>query len=368
MLATGMEMNENLHTLNWVTRWKASILVASLSPGFHNFVSRRPLFFGFVSYVFFLCASLSYSSIQFASALQVNSFNADALSPNTSQAKTRSHNLASGLASPVPVSSNNTSKAPNHVAGDIPRIIHRMWRDSGSSAPNEWINASNSCQEQNPSYTQYVWTDDTAHQFIETHFTWFLSTYTEHLLPLQQTDALRYFLLLHFGGIYMDPEIGCQYPMEPLLRGTRAVFPQSWPYGVSQRWIASKANHPFLMKVALSIHEHRSFVPEYLAAMFNTGSILVSRIAARWLSLTSYGQDITFLPPELFAGTDNAIFIIHEPQMPLGDEFFVSQFLFENPLGWCGAAVMLGVMSTVVFGIRSTPGRIRDPMPTSLIV
>lgn len=259
---------------------------------------------------------------------------------------------------------------PENTTRDIPRVIHRMWRDLDTKTPAEWIDASKSCQEQNPSFIEYVWTDETAHQFIESHFTWFLPTYVKFPLPLQRTDALRYFLLWHFGGIYLDPEVGCQLPMKPLLNGTEAILPESWPYGVSQQLIASKPNHPFVIKVALSLHDihgHGS-VSGYVTAVFNTGSVLISRVLTKWLRSTKEDPNIKILPSELFLGTQDSIFQIYEPQVPLGDAFYISQFVFENPVGWLGAAIALFVMATIIFSIPMSSRRLRDQTSTRFIV
>ncbi|OOF89858.1 glycosyltransferase family 32 protein, partial [Aspergillus carbonarius ITEM 5010] len=120
--------------------------------------------------------------------------------------------------------------------------------------------------------------------FIEAHFAWFLPTYHEHLLPMQRADAFRYFVLWYYGGVYLDPDVGCQQPMGPLLRDTEALLRRSWPYGVSNDLVASTANHPFIMKVALSLHDHQwFFVPTYVMAFVSAGSMLVSRALAMWL-------------------------------------------------------------------------------------
>ncbi|KAJ6032635.1 mannosyl phosphorylinositol ceramide synthase SUR1 [Penicillium herquei] len=370
MLDAVMKKNTSPHVLQWVARWKLFIPVVSLSPWTRRVTSRAPLTFILILSLSFLCISSIYSTIQFASALKANSFNSDILSANMGPGEMRSPEPISVSTSTMRQLSNITFKAPKNVTEDIPRIIHRMWRNLDSNTPAEWINASNSCLEQNPSYVQYAWTDETAHQFIESHFPWFLSTYTDYRLPLQRIDALRYFLLCHFGGVYMDPEIGCQEPMEPLLNGTEAILPESWPYGVSQRWIASKPKHPFMIKVALSIHDNHgygSYMSEYVATMFDIGSILISRVLAKWLRSTKDCPGIAILPSEFFLGTAYSIFRVFESPVPLGDEFAVSRFVFENPLGWCGAAIALILIATVIFGIRTSP-RLREHTSTSQMV
>ncbi|KAJ5556364.1 mannosyl phosphorylinositol ceramide synthase SUR1 [Penicillium frequentans] len=371
MRSDGMKKNASSHILNSVARWKVSIPVISSSLWIHRNVWRAPLISIFVVYLSFLCVSSIYSSIQFASAMQANLYNIDNLSANTSPDESGTLWSTSDSTLRAPPPSNYIFTTPANTTRGIPRIIHRMWRDLNTNTPAESINASKSCQEQNPSYIEYVWTDETAHQFIESHFTWFLSTYMDLPLPLQRIDALRYFLLWHFGGIYLDPEVGCQQPMEPLLNGTKAIMPESWPYGVSQQLIASKPNHPFVVKVARSIHDihgHGSLVSGYVTAIFNTGSVLISHVLADWLRSTKEDPDIAILPSELFLGTKGSIFKIYDSQVPLGDEVYISQFVFENPFGWLGAAIALSVTATIILSIRMSPRRLREQTSTRLIV
>lgn len=40
--------------------------------------------------------------------------------------------------------------------------------------------------------------------FIATEYPWFLSTYDSYSFPIQRVDTVRYFILRHYGGIYMD--------------------------------------------------------------------------------------------------------------------------------------------------------------------
>jgi hypothetical protein len=161
----------------------------------------------------------------------------------------------------------------------------------------------------------------------------------------------------------MDPEIGCQLSMEPLLYGAEAVLPESWSYGVSKQWIASKSNHPFVIKVTLSIHDmngHKSFVSAYMTATFNTGSILINRALDNWFRSARDGPNTDILPSEALLGTEHSIIRIYEPQTPLDDEVSISQFVFGNPFGWGAAAVALVMMATVAFGIRASLRGLRD--------
>lgn len=162
----------------------------------------------------------------------------------------------------------------------IPRIIHRIYKDT--DVPVEWRAAFQSCHVVNPSYQHYFWTDKAAREFIASNFDWFLPTYDSYPYQIQRVDALRYFLLWHYGGIYMDMDIGCRLPLEPLLE-VPAWFPRTWPYGVSNDVMASRPNHPFMIKMALSLQDHnRSYLSKYITVFFTTGPMFVNHILSAW--------------------------------------------------------------------------------------
>ena len=39
---------------------------------------------------------------------------------------------------------------------------------------------------------------------IVARYPWFLETYDGYPYPIQRADSIRYFVLHHFGGIYID--------------------------------------------------------------------------------------------------------------------------------------------------------------------
>lgn len=74
-------------------------------------------------------------------------------------------------------------------------------------------------------FSEYMlWTDDLAHQFMETHYPSFLQMYDSYKYNIQRADSIRYFLLHHFGGIYMDLDIGCRRRMDSLIQGDWEVI------------------------------------------------------------------------------------------------------------------------------------------------
>ncbi len=49
-----------------------------------------------------------------------------------------------------------------------------------------------------------LWTDASSREFIAAEYPWFLDTFDGYDHNIQRADAIRYFVLAHFGGIYID--------------------------------------------------------------------------------------------------------------------------------------------------------------------
>lgn len=64
-----------------------------------------------------------------------------------------------------------------------------------------------------------LWTDETAREFVKTFYPAHLHMYDSYKYPIQRADSIRYFVLHHFGGVYMDLDIGCRRRLDPLLQG-----------------------------------------------------------------------------------------------------------------------------------------------------
>lgn len=54
-----------------------------------------------------------------------------------------------------------------------------------------------------------MWTDAKSRELIATEYPWFLNTFDNYSQPIQRADAIRYFVLAHFGGVYIDLDDVC---------------------------------------------------------------------------------------------------------------------------------------------------------------
>jgi mannosyltransferase OCH1-like enzyme len=98
----------------------------------------------------------------------------------------------------------------------IPKIIHQVfhnWQQPGNDTlPEDWAKVRQTCIDLNPDFENRLWTEAASREFIAREYPWFLRTYNGYRLPVQRVDAVRYFILLHYGGVYLDLDNVCHLP------------------------------------------------------------------------------------------------------------------------------------------------------------
>jgi mannosyltransferase OCH1-like enzyme len=115
----------------------------------------------------------------------------------------------------------------------IPAIIHQSYKhDDISALPVAWQYAHESCKNMHPKYQIILWTDERVREFISTNYPHHLRNFDSYPYDIQRVDAARYFILYHYGGIYLDLDIECRKPLDAIRRHFGAVFPATKPFGV----------------------------------------------------------------------------------------------------------------------------------------
>lgn len=121
-----------------------------------------------------------------------------------------------------------------------------------------------------------LWTDASSREFIAAHYPWFIDTFDNYRYPIQRADAIRYFVLYHYGGIYMDLDIGCRRSMDPLLVYP-AILPKTIPVGISNDLMFAEKAHPFFKQTIDNLNSFDySWLINYPTVMFSTGPMFLS--------------------------------------------------------------------------------------------
>jgi len=90
----------------------------------------------------------------------------------------------------------------------IPKSIFQTWK---TKEINHIVlkQLQDSWKIHNPSYEYTLWDDEENRDFIEKYYPDFLSIYDGYDVNIKRVDAVRYFYLYHYGGIYADLDFEC---------------------------------------------------------------------------------------------------------------------------------------------------------------
>lgn len=122
-----------------------------------------------------------------------------------------------------------------------------------------------------------LWTDDAARDFIASKYEWFLATYDGYRHKIQRVDALRYFLLYEYGGIYSDLDIGIRTSLATLRQFKGVTLPVTKPMGFSNDLMIATPKHPFLLQVIHALVDFDvNYGLPYLTVMASTGPLFLS--------------------------------------------------------------------------------------------
>ncbi|KAJ7590953.1 glycosyltransferase family 32 protein [Mycena floridula] len=242
----------------------------------------------------------------------------------------------------------------------IPKILHQTWRTE--TLPQKWKGISQECRDMMPDYEYMLWTDKGSRDFIAQHYPWFLDTFNDYKYPIQRADSIRYFVLHHFGGIYLDLDIGCHRPLDPLLIYP-VILPKTIPVGVSNDLMFAEKGHPFLAQTIhnLATFDH-SWILNYPTVMFSTGPMFLSAQYAIFTAshAAAPSDPIRILSKALYGknakeGEAPHSFFSHF----YGSSWHSDDAAFIGFLGTWGKGLMwIGLIILVVGGVRAIwPGK-----------
>lgn len=197
----------------------------------------------------------------------------------------------------------------------IPPIIHFIWYHDlynehldVSLIPSTGSDAPDHCANVNTNFTIMIWNGTAARSFLEENYPWIMPTYNSYRHPIQRVDALKYFVLWHYGGVYMDLDISCRRSLRPLLPFP-AWLPKATPFGkpiasqdatvrlrlrtyqatgragVNNDLMAARRHHPLIGQMTESLERrNKNLLFPYLTIFWATGPQFTSdMLKAYWL-------------------------------------------------------------------------------------
>ena len=242
----------------------------------------------------------------------------------------------------------------------VPKIIHQTWKDS--NVPLKWQAARQSCIDLHPDYEYKLWTDASADAFIQGHYPDLATTYMKYPYVIQRADAIRYALLDHYGGIYIDLDIVCLHPLD-FLRTHGFVMPKTWPVGFSNDFLVGAPGHPFLKKMVSSLPSHNWWLfSKYATVMFSTGPMFVTALATSFHNKNS----LAVLPDDMYgkyvASPDPLFLHLHGSSWH-GEDAKSALWFLHHPL--VIASVVLGLLAAL--SVYLIMLRLRPPQRYSVL-
>ena len=153
----------------------------------------------------------------------------------------------------------------------IPRLFHMVWFNFKDPSVAQYPSKKAAeCQRtwfrKHPNWELKLWNDSSARTFIAEHYPWFLKTYDAYPLPIHRADAVRYFILHHFGGVYIDFDFECVRNIEDIFESTKSFYAGNEPLSnhghesssptslfINNGWMASTPKSAFLKHVTAQL-------------------------------------------------------------------------------------------------------------------
>ena len=188
------------------------------------------------------------------------------------------------------------------------KIIHQIWFYLSFKSKllfKKFQKYQKSWIIKNPSWRYILWNEKIALQFMKLKFPEFLDVYNSYPYDIQRIDALRYFLLYAYGGIYADMDTECIQPIDnfmvDFIKDIYFVEDKGLTiYGnVSNFFMFSKPHHPFWKSLFLHLFESRkipSYYTKHLQILHSTGPGFLNKMRNKYL----FRYNIGIFPNSLF--------------------------------------------------------------------
>ena len=213
-----------------------------------------------------------------------------------------------GIKSPVVIKQRSSSVSR---PGEIPRIIHQTW--ISTKLPAFYAPWLRSWLVKNPTWQYWFWTDDDIRNFIAHDYGQYLALYDSYKKNINRADAMRYFVLHKYGGLYADIDVECLRPLDDITSKHSCVLPEehhahsyllhrrSPPANVVNAVMACRPGHPYFWKVIKELPRQQT----QSDLLYQTGPFLIDAVLRKYMNNSTRPSEdnVAVLPPEVFNPT-----------------------------------------------------------------
>ncbi|MDY6987343.1 MAG: glycosyltransferase [Thermodesulfobacteriota bacterium] len=179
----------------------------------------------------------------------------------------------------------------------IPKIIHQTWETM--DIPCEWQDCVRSWQEGHRDWEYRLWTDHDRRRLVEQSYPDFLEIFDSYSHGIQRADAIRYFVLLRYGGLYVDLDFECLRPVDDILsKSTFVIGHQPRKHAalhgedslVGNGFMASVPGHPFLLEIIGAMRAIDASIAFHHDVLSTTGPVMINNVLKAYA-----GDDVVVL-------------------------------------------------------------------------
>lgn len=142
----------------------------------------------------------------------------------------------------------------------IPKIIHQSYKD-WESKPHFFNKSPELIKQYMPDWNYQFWSDEDLDLFIKQTYPDSYDMWLTLTPKIKRIDVSRYYLLHHFGGVYLDMDFHLRKDIEHLLTGAR-IFSYKSYQAVVKGWdffgnafMASRKGEDFWLDLIQHIYE-----------------------------------------------------------------------------------------------------------------
>ena len=167
---------------------------------------------------------------------------------------------------------------------EFPKIIHQIYNFWDHKTPSNIKERINNWKLLHPDYKYILWNKKKSRDFIKKNFNWFLPVWDKYRYTIQKVDAIRYFILYEYGGIYSDIDLDPVKNINPLLSkyGNKNILLYKSPNTglITNDFMISKEKHPFWKNVWYELIKNHNvdYYSKHLTVMYSTGPLLLDHI------------------------------------------------------------------------------------------
>jgi mannosyltransferase OCH1-like enzyme len=182
----------------------------------------------------------------------------------------------------------------------FPKIIHKVWFDLGKGPiPTEKYQEKIRILEKlNPDFTIKVWGEENSKELIKTYYPNYFGLWEKYKTKVYHLDVIRYFILHHFGGFYVDTDILFYTSINEIIKdyGDKKVLLVGTikKEFVSNYFFASVPNHPLFTHILTCLFESQNTIFHHKNSFFG-----VMNVSGPWF-LTKHSKRFRKEDPSVF--------------------------------------------------------------------